>query len=59
VLARTNERDSRDHDRYARLYGYDVDQYDFARLVVDTEKLDQEGVAGAIVDFARRECGFP
>lgn len=59
VLARTAERDERDHDRYARLYGYDVDQYDFARFVVDTEKLDQDGVAGAIVDFARRECGFP
>ncbi|HVP17613.1 MAG TPA: cytidylate kinase family protein [Spirochaetia bacterium] len=54
VLARTAERDARDHDRYARLYGYDVERYEFAQLVVDTEELDQNGVARAIVDFARR-----
>ncbi len=57
VLSRTAARDKRDHDRYKRLYGYDVDQYDFAALVVDTEKLDQEQVAQLIVDFSRRQRG--
>ncbi len=59
VLARTADRDKRDHDRYERLYGYDVDRYDFAQLIVDTERFDEEGVAAAIVDFARRHGGFP
>jgi cytidylate kinase len=59
VLARTAARDKRDHDRYERLYGYDVDRWDFAALVIDTEKLDQEEVAWLIVDFSRRRRGFP
>lgn len=59
VLARTAARDTRDHDRYERLYGYDVDRWDFAALVIDTEKLDQEKVARLIVDFSRRRRGFP
>ena len=59
ALARTGVRDKRDHDRYKRLYGYDVDRYDFAALVVDTEKLNEDEVAQRIVDFARRERGFP
>jgi len=61
VLARTAARDTRDRARYDRLYGYDVDQYDFAALVVDTEKLNQEEVARSIVEFVRREqpSGLP
>jgi CMP/dCMP kinase len=52
ALEETAARDRRDHDRYARLYGYDVDTFDFAALVVDAESLDQEGVAREIVDHA-------
>jgi cytidylate kinase len=55
ALALTDARDKRDHDRFKRLYGYDVDRYDFAAYIVDTENLDQEEVAGLIVDFARRK----
>ena len=58
VRARTEARDERDRARYQRLYGYDVDRYDFAALVVDTERLNQQQVADVIVDFARRERGF-
>jgi len=58
VRARTEARDQRDRARYQRLYGYDVDRYDFAALVVDTERLNQQQVADVIVDFARRERGF-
>ncbi len=58
TLSRTAARDRRDHDRYARLYGYDIDHYDFAALVIDTEKLDQDAVAERIVSFARSQRGF-
>jgi cytidylate kinase len=49
ALAETDERDRRDHDRYSRLYGYDIDNYDFAALVVDAGTLSQEEVTAEIV----------
>ena len=49
ALIETDERDRRDRDRYSRLYGYDVDRFGFAALVVDTESLSQEEVAEKIV----------
>jgi cytidylate kinase len=52
ALRETEERDKRDHDRYFRLYGYDVDRYDFASLLVDTETMGQEAVAREIVNHA-------
>jgi len=55
VLSRTAVRDKRDHDRYQRLYGYDIDQFDFATLIVDTDKLNQDEVAEVIVNFVRQK----
>ena len=55
VLARTAVRDKRDHDRYQRLYGYDIDKYDFVSLIVDTDNLNQDQVAATIVEFAGRK----
>jgi cytidylate kinase len=52
ALVETDERDRRDRDRYSRLYGYDVDRFGFAALVVDTELLSQEEVAVEIVVHA-------
>ena len=52
ALRETDERDRRDRDRYSRLYGYDVDRFGFAALVVDTESLSQEEVAEEIVAHA-------
>jgi CMP/dCMP kinase len=52
ALQETEERDRRDRDRYTRLYGYDVDRYDFAALVVDAAALGQEEVTEAIVSRA-------
>ena len=49
---KTSQRDRRDHDRYKRLYGYDVDDYAFADLVIDAEAFDQEAVADLIVKRA-------
>ncbi len=53
ALADTSARDKRDHDRYLRLYGYDVDSWAFADLVVDAEALDQDAVADLIVQKVR------
>ena len=54
ALRETEERDRRDHDRYFRLYGYDVDDYAFADLVVDADALGQDDVAREIVEHASR-----
>jgi cytidylate kinase len=42
-------RDKRDRDRYQRLYDWDVDDYSFARLVIDAGSLDPEAIADRIV----------
>jgi cytidylate kinase len=43
-------RDSRDRNRYLRLYGIDIDDYEFADLVVDTEAGDQFFVVERIIE---------
>ncbi len=50
ALAATEQRDSHDRDRYLRLYGYDIDQYAFASLVIDTNHLEPEGVTARILE---------
>jgi cytidylate kinase len=50
ALAKTAARDRRDHDRYRHLYSFDVDDYRFAKLVIDTEKLEPQAVAERIVE---------
>jgi cytidylate kinase len=57
TLAETDERDRRDRDRYSRLYGYDIDRFGFAALVVDTVSLSQEEVAEEIVAYAAEMPG--
>jgi len=57
ALRETDERDRRDADRYSRLYGYDVDRFEFAALVVDTETCTQEEVAQEIVEHAAEMPG--
>jgi len=54
TLARTVERDSRDRQRYLRLYGIDIDRFDFADLVVDTTQGDQGYLAGVIVSALKK-----
>jgi cytidylate kinase len=43
-------RDTRDRNRYLKLYGIDIDTYDFADLIVDTERGDQFYVVEKIVE---------
>ncbi len=57
TLAETDERDRRDRDRYSRLYGYDIDKFGFAALVVDTASMSQEEVAEEIVAHAAEMPG--
>lgn len=57
VLAATNERDRRDHARYIRLYGIDVESYGFADLVVDTERYTPEEIVELIVTSLPGESG--
>jgi len=59
ALRETEARDKRDHDRYARLYRYDVNDYRFAALVVDAEALGQDEVAREIVEHAEEFRGSP
>jgi cytidylate kinase len=57
ALRETEARDKRDHDRYSRLYGYDVNDYAFAALVVDAASLGQDEVAREIVQHAEEFRG--
>ena len=50
ALAKTALRDKRDHDRYRRLYSFDIDDYGFADLLIDTEKLEPRAVAKKIAE---------
>jgi len=50
ALAKTAQRDGRDHDRYLRLYSFDIDDHGFADLHIDTEKLEPRAVARIIVE---------
>jgi cytidylate kinase len=43
-------RDTRDRNRYFKLYGIDIDEYEFADLVVDTERGDQYYVVERIIE---------
>jgi cytidylate kinase len=54
ALTHTAQRDARDRERYQRLYGFDVDEYGFARLVVDAESLSAEQIAERIASEAVR-----
>ncbi len=49
VLAFTKRRDQVDRERYLSLYGIDNDRYDFADLVINTERMDPERIADVII----------
>ncbi|POR01775.1 cytidylate kinase [Alkalispirochaeta sphaeroplastigenens] len=53
VQAATRERDRRDHARYVRLYNIDVDSWNFADLVVDTERYRPEEIVPLIVQAVK------
>lgn len=49
VRAATTRRDQRDRSRYLRLYDIDTDSYQFADLVIDTEKYRPDEIVDRIV----------
>lgn len=53
VLAETEERDRRDHERYKRIYGIDNDEFLFSDLVINTENFTPEQEAELIVAAVR------
>jgi len=49
VLAFTKRRDEVDRERYLSIYGIDNDRYDFADLVINTERMSPERIADVVV----------
>jgi cytidylate kinase len=52
-------RDDRDRNRYLKLYDIDIDRYEFARLIVDTEQGDQFYVVGKIIEALGKQGRGP
>ncbi len=48
-------RDERDRERFLRLYEIDIDRYELADLIIDTESMSQYDVADAIVGELKGE----
>ena len=57
VAAFTAERDRQDHGRYLRIYNIDTDNYDFVDLIINTDNLEPQEIAGMIVKKAREING--
>ncbi|HUX20519.1 MAG TPA: AAA family ATPase [Spirochaetia bacterium] len=53
ALTETVDRDKRDRARYLKLYEIDNDEYEFADLVIDTERREAYEVAALITEAAR------
>ena len=54
VTAFTAERDRQDHNRYLRIYGIDNDDFGFADLILDTDRLNPEELADLIIRTAEK-----
>ncbi len=52
-MIETEARDYRDHQRYKKLYNINNDDYGFADLILNTNRLDQYQTAGVIEAAAR------
>jgi cytidylate kinase len=57
IAAFTARRDLQDHERYLRIYQIDNDNYGFADLVIDTDQLDPDSIAGRIIDALNIQGG--
>jgi len=52
VLAFTRRRDELDRERYLSIYGIDNDRYDFADLVINTERMTPDRIAEVVIAAA-------
>ena len=50
VAAFTAERDRQDRERYLRIYQIDNDDYSFVDLIIDTDNMTIEEIAGTIIN---------
>jgi cytidylate kinase len=57
VAAFTERRDREDRERYLRIYNIDNDDYGFADLIINTDELTPDQIAGRIIDLVRRKRG--
>lgn len=57
VLGKTEDRDSRDHARYVKLYDIDINTYDFVDLVIDTNQKTPDQIAEIIVNRIGSKAG--
>jgi cytidylate kinase len=56
VAAFTAERDRQDRERYLRIYSIDNNSYRFADLIIDTDDLSPEEIAGRIIDALKAQA---
>ncbi|MBI9102964.1 MAG: cytidylate kinase family protein [Spirochaetales bacterium] len=54
VIEETRARDERDHKRYLKLYDIDNEKFNFADLVIDTEKYTPEEIRDLIIKHAEK-----
>lgn len=57
ILEETLERDKKDRARYLKLYGIDIDDYQFVDLIIDTEDKTPEQVAEIIINRVAQKAG--
>ncbi|MDR0315722.1 MAG: cytidylate kinase family protein [Treponema sp.] len=55
IAAFTAERDRQDRSRYLRIYNIDNDNHQFADIIIDTDNLSPDEIAGLIIKKAQ-EC---
>jgi len=52
TAAFTAERDRQDRERYLRIYGIDTNDYSFADLIIETDKINPQQITDLIVNKA-------
>jgi cytidylate kinase len=51
-IKKTNTRDTRDHERYLKLYNIDNEDYGFADLIINTNRMNPEQISKIILTAA-------
>jgi len=54
IAAFTAERDNSDNRRYIRIYNIDNYKYEFAGLIIDTDNISPDEIAGLIINAAEK-----
>ncbi|MDR0503332.1 MAG: cytidylate kinase family protein [Treponema sp.] len=49
----TAERDKKDHDRYLRIYNIDTNDYSFADMIIETDKLSVQQISDMVIEKAK------